>query len=38
MNKTIGAATYLTKGNEDYIPFRLKILGTYCAYINEMLE
>ena len=38
MNKTIGAATYLTKGNGDYIPFRIEIYGTNCTYINKMLE
>ena len=37
MKRTIGNATYITKGNGDYIPFRIEMRGTNCDYINEML-
>ena len=38
MNQTIGKATYLEKGNGDYIPFRLWMRGINCNEIDEMLK
>ena len=38
MNKTIGEAKYLQKGNGDYIPFRVAISDINCDTINSMLD
>ena len=38
INKTIGEAKYLQKGNRDYFPFRIYIENFDCAKINQLLD